>query len=406
MKIAHVVAGSPLRDVANGVRKYVYFIAKAQAELGLEVAIFFLAAEPDTAIPHVLVRGFPPARRPFRVPSELTDEIGRWHPDILHLHSPYFPPNAILARWARRRRLPYVITPHGALSPGEIRQRWYLKLPYKYLFELPALNGAAFVHAVGATENLRGYGVTTPIELAPCGVDASTFPCDLDSRAFAARHPTLDGRRVLFFLGRLDPAQKGLDLLVEAFAAAHLDAAALVLVGPDYRGGRRRLEGLLARLRPSSPVVLLDAVYGTERFEVIAGADVFVDTARWEGMPIAVLEAAAAGRPCLLTPVADPLGRLSQGGGAICVAPRIDAIAEGLRRMCDATAEELGRMGRRARAVAVSEFQWPSSARLLAEAYARHASGARSESRAGARAWSCGAPPYRRNAEGVSGADC
>jgi glycosyltransferase involved in cell wall biosynthesis len=123
-------------------------------------------------------------------------------------------------------------------------------------------------------------------------------------------------------------------------------------------------------LRPSAPVVLLDPVYGTERFEVIAGADVFVHTARWEGMPIAVLEAAAVSRPCLLTPPADPLGRLSQSGGAICVAPRIDAIAEGLHRMCRASAEELARMGQRARAVVVSEFQWPSSARTLAEAYA------------------------------------
>ena len=380
MRVAHVVAGSPLQDVANGVRKYVYFIATAQAQLGLEVAIFFLSAESPTAIPRVLVRGFPPARGPFRVPSELTDEIGRWDPGVLHLHSPYFPPNARLARWARRRGLPYVITPHGALSPGEIRQRWYLKLPYKYLFELPALNRAVFVHAVGAAENLRGYGVTAPIELAPCGVDATTFPSELDTRAFVKRHPILDGRRVFLYLGRLDPAQKGLDLLVEAFTAAHLEAAALVLVGPDYRGGRRRLEGLLARRRPSSPILLLDAVYGTERFEAIAGADVFVNTARWEGTPIAVLEAAAAGKPCLLSPVADPLGRLSESGGALCVAPRVDAIAEGLRRLADADAEALGHMGERARAVAVSEFRWPSSARLLAEAYARHANGVRSES--------------------------
>jgi len=317
------------------------------------------------------------------VPTALIGAIERWDPDILHLHSPYFPANAMLARWARRRRLPYVITPHGALSPGEIRQRWYLKLPYKYLFELRVLNRAAFVHAVGAAENLRSYGVTTPIEVAPCGVDEPPLPWGHDSRAFATRHRTLEGRRVFLFLGRLDPDQKGLDLLVEAFTAAHLDTAALVLVGPDYRGGRRRLQGLIDRLRPSSPVLLLDAVYGTERLEVIAGADVFVNTARWEGMPIAVLEAAAAARPCLLTSVADPLDRLSQAGGAIRVAPRPDAIADGLRWLCGATAEELRHMGQRARAVAVSEFQWTSSARLLAGAYARHLSGAWSESRSG-----------------------
>jgi glycosyltransferase involved in cell wall biosynthesis len=339
------------------------------------VAVFCLTDAPVTPIPHVFVRGFPQARAPFRVPSALLAEIESWRPDILHLHSPYFPPNVTLARWARGRRLPYVITPHGALSPGEIRQLWYLKLPYKYLFERRALNGAAFVHAVGAREDLRGYGVTTDIELAPCGIDLSTVPRDLDARALAARHPALRNRRVFLFLGRLDPAQKGLDLLIKAFSAVQLDAAALVLVGPDYRGGRARLERLLARLRPSAPVLVIDPVYGTERFEVIAGADVFVNTARWEGTPIAVLEAAALSRPGLLTPVADPLGRLSESGGAISVAAAVDAIAAGLERMARTTVDELEAMGQRARAVVAFEFQWLSSARILVDAYARHANG-------------------------------
>jgi glycosyltransferase involved in cell wall biosynthesis len=377
VKIAHVLAGNALLDVANGVRKYVYFMAKAQAELGLHVAVFSLSTEPETPIPGVFVRSFSRARWPFRVPVPLLAEIERWRPDILHLHSPYFPPNVALAHWARRRGVPYVITPHGALSPGEIRERWYLKAPYKHLFELPALNRAAFVHAVGAGEELTTYGVTAPIQLAPGGVDVSTLPRAPMSGALAARHPALEQRRVFVFLGRLDPAQKGLDLLVEAFTAARLDKAALVLVGPDYRGGRRRLGRLLARLQPQSPVLILDPVYGTERLEVLTGADVFVNTARWEGMPMAVLEAAAAGRACLLTPPADPLGRLAQSGAAISVAPRVDAIVAGLRHMSEVSTDELARMGQRARAVVTSDFQWSESARLLAEAYARYANAGR-----------------------------
>jgi glycosyltransferase involved in cell wall biosynthesis len=354
------------------VRKYVYFIAKAQAALGLDVAVFCLTDDRVAEIPHVRVRGFVPVRLPFGVPRALLTEIEGWKPDLLHLHLPYFPPHVTLARWARGCGVPYVVTPHGALSPGEIRQRWYLKLPYKYIFELPTLNNAAFVHAVGAKEDLRRYGVTACVNLVPSGIDPSTVPCDLDRGALAARHPMLRGRRVFLFLGRLDPAQKGLDLLVRAFAAAGLDEAALVLVGPDYRRGRRRLERLLARLRPSVPVLLLDAVYGRTKFEIVAGADVFVHTVRWEGMPNAVLEAAAMAIPSLLTPPADPLGRLSQGGGAICVEPQVGSIAEGLRHMCRATPEDLRRMGARARDLVVSEFLWPKTAQALAEAYARH----------------------------------
>jgi len=373
MRVAHILAGSPSPDVANGVRKYAYFIARAQAALGLEPAVFWLTEESVTAIPDVLTRGFPCSLVPFRVPRALLDQLERWRPDVLHLHSPYFPPNATLARWARRAGIPYVVTPHGALSPGEIWQRWFLKLPYKFLFERRTLNGAAFVHAVGTAEDLSGYGVTVPVELAPCGIDFSTLPADPDCRVLAERHPILEGRRIFLFLGRLDPAQKGLDLLLRAFTAAGLEMAALVLVGPDFRGGRARLERLAARLRPSSPVVILGPIYGREKFDVVAGAQVFVYTSRWEGMAIAVLEGAATGVPCLLTKPADPLDLLSRGGGALSVEPEVGAIAEGFRRMHRASAAELREMGARARQIVASEFSWQRSAGILADAYARHA---------------------------------
>ena len=369
VRIAHALAGTPLPEVANGVRKFVHFMVQAQAALGHDVAVVALSHDPPPTIPQVRVRAFPPSRLPFRVPAALLAELEAWRPDVLHVHSPYYPPNVTLARWARRRRVPYVVTPHGALSPGEIRQRWYVKRPYKHLFELPTLNRAAFVHAVGTAEDLAAYGVTVPVVLAPCGIDPATVPRDLAPGALTERHPELRGRRVFLFLGRLDPAQKGLDLLVRAFAAARLDGAALVVVGPDYRRGRRSLERLLRRLRPSGPVVLREPVYGRERFEVLAGADVFVDTARWEGMPIAVLEAAALGRPCLLTPPADPLGRLSRAGGALAVEPRVESIMEALRELARMPAGELAAMGRRACEIATAEFSWSSSARILTRAY-------------------------------------
>ena len=373
MKIAHVLAGSAGPEIANGVRKYVYFIARALADLGLEPAVFCLTDEPVPAIPGVRARSFRPSLVPFQVPRALFTEIERWRPDVLHLHSPYFPPNATLARWARRSRIPYVVTPHGALSPGEIWQRWHLKLPYKFLFELPTLNGAAFVQAVGSMEYLADYGVTAPVHLAPCGIDVSTVPADLDRGLLAARYPMLHGKRVFFFLGRLDIAQKGLDMLLQAFTAARLERAALVLAGPDFRRGRRRIERLVRDLQPLAPIVLLEPVYGRERLDVVAGADVFVNTARWEGMPMAVLEAAAMAIPCLLTPPGDPLGRLSSVGAAVSVEPEVDAIATGLRRMHGASIAELRRMGERGREIVAAEFQWQRGARILADAYARYA---------------------------------
>ena len=77
----------------------------------------------------------------------------------------------------------------------------------------------------------------------------------------------------------------------------------------------------------------------------------------------------AAGKPCLITREADPLGGLEQGQAAIVVEPSVSSITEGLKR-----ARELGRpalrdMGRRARHVAEASFTWNSIAVRLIEAY-------------------------------------
>ena len=119
------------------------------------------------------------------------------------------------------------------------------------------------------------------------------------------------------------------------------------------------------------PVHFLGPLRGREKFECLAGADVFVHPSRWEGLPHAVLEAAAVGLPGLLTRVADPLGRLSETGAARVVEPSPDAIAAGLRELARLDATELQRMGRRAREVS-REFTWQRAAREMNEAYRRH----------------------------------
>ena len=97
-------------------------------------------------------------------------------------------------------------------------------------------------------------------------------------------------------------------------AQSGLADIALVIAGPDWRGYRRRLERALASRSLSVPVILTDALVGREKIEALVEADVFVHTSRWEGMSQAVLEAAALGRPCLLSRAADPLGRLGESG--------------------------------------------------------------------------------------------
>jgi len=173
------------------------------------------------------------------------------------------------------------------------------------------------------------------------------------------------------FIGRLDSRQKGLDLLLEAFADAALRDATLVLVGPDHRGSRRALTMLASQLDLSSRVIFIDAAFGEDRANLFAAADVFVHPSRWEGVSLSVLAAAAAGKPCLITREADPLGELEQGQAAIMVEPSVSSIAQGLKRATGLGRPVLREMGKRARQVAEACFTWNSIAVRLIQAYQR-----------------------------------
>jgi glycosyltransferase involved in cell wall biosynthesis len=371
VKVIHILGGRPDPDSLNGVEIATYHMARAQARLGLSVGVFAVADSPPSPADGVDGRAFRRHAWRFHAPRGLIAALEATGPDIVHLHSPYFPEHVPVSRWARRAGVPYVVTPHGALSPGELALRWAVKLPYKYLFERSILNGAAFVHALGTHEQLERYGVRSPIVFVPNGVDPRQ-PSPIRHRPLSDAHPALADCTVFFFMGRLEPVQKGLDLLIAAIARTGRTDIALVLAGPDYRGGRRQVAKCIEATGCRGPIVLRDPLVGRDKIEALAEADVFVHTSRWEGMPQAVLEAAAHGRPLLVTTVADPADRLRAMNAAIVVQPTVEAIADGLNRFRDMTPHERADMGERARRVA-TEFTWQRTASALKDAYERYA---------------------------------
>jgi glycosyltransferase involved in cell wall biosynthesis len=166
--------------------------------------------------------------------------------------------------------------------------------------------------------------------------------------------------------------QKGLDLLLRGLAAPMLDGIRLVLVGPDQRGSRRVIEGLVEDMNLSDRVVLWGPAFGRDKFELIAGADFFVHTSRWEGLSFAVVEAMATGKPCLLTPAADPLGLVGRYAAGLVVHPTPDAIATGLQDMAAMDESTLFAAGQRARSIVEQHLSWSRIAEQLADAYATH----------------------------------
>jgi len=371
-------------QTANGVQHAVYCLARAQAQVGESVAVF---SRDDHAVHIVSDGGEPRRRHPIRgeraarsmrerllsrhFERPLADDILAWTPDIVHFHSVHSPQNVALASYLRRAGVPYCVTVHGGLFRSALQRRRLKKAAFSLLFERRYLNEARFIHALTAREGeaLRQYGVKRSIVVVPNGLPPGTDVRPSRPDALYVQYPWLRDRQVFMFIGRMDARQKGLDLLIDAFARAGLRDAALVLVGPDYRGSRRMLTTLADRLGIASQVVFIDAVFGEDRANMFAAADVFVHPSRWEGVSLSVLAAAAAAKPCVITREADPLGHLEREHAAILVDASVESIADGLRRATTLGAEELERMGTRARDVAAAYPKWESIASKVIDAY-------------------------------------
>ena len=382
-------------ETASGVQQAVYCLARAQAEIGQAVAVFSrddhainviaddaenVLADDAESTSHRPITVVPASRTSLwqrllsrHFEQTVARDLLAWRPDIVHFHSVHIPENIALAAHLSAIGIAYCVTVHGALFRAAVRRGWLKKTLFNLVFERRYLNEARFIHALSPdeTESIRRYGVNRPIVVVPNGLPPDSHVLALRPDALYAENPQLRDRRVFMFVGRLDPWQKGLDVLVDAFARAGLPDASLVFVGPDYRGSRRALTTRAERLGISSRVVFIEPAFGQERANLFAAADVFVHPSRWEGLSLSVLAAAAAGKPCLITREADPLGELERAQAAVVVEASLSSIAKGLRQAATLSRQELHTMGTRARHVVETHFSWPAIATKLVEAYRR-----------------------------------
>jgi glycosyltransferase involved in cell wall biosynthesis len=205
------------------------------------------------------------------------------------------------------------------------------------------------------------------------GGAAELLPNAVDTSAFGPARRDAD-RPAIAFVGTICE-RKGLDDLREALLRLEREeritpaSVRVRLVGDARQEG----PGVFERVRDDYAASGLDWVEFTGALppedvrEILATSDVFCLPSHWEGMPISMLEAMAAGAAVVATRVGDIPAVLEDGAAGIVVDVRSpEQLAEALGGLL-ADADGRRRLGEAARAAAVSRYDRRAmTGRLLA----------------------------------------
>ena len=282
-------------------------------------------------------------------------------PDLVVFHEVYRPAYLKIAKNLTKNHIPYIIIPHGELTIEAQKKKWLKKKAANFLLFDKFINGAVAIQCLsGREEEQTRFGRKRFI-----GTNGIPIP-EKEKQSFSE-----DGIRFVY-IGRLDMYHKGLDILVKAVEKEKelllQNHCSLSIYGPDILGRGTELRHLIAETGTGEIIKVFPPVSGEEKEKLLLGADVFIQTSRFEGMPMGILEALSYGIPCAITEgtTLAPLVRESGAGFAsettVCgVAHMIEEIVRD--KAC------LPGMTNAARTIATKHFSWSEVADTTVKKY-------------------------------------
>lgn len=359
MRIVHYA--SSVSQSAGGLFFAVSGLAKAQSVLGADVSIVGGAdatfEEDRSTWGDLSVETFPlRGQGAFHFSPRIARLLVSKRPDILHIHG-IWSETSVYGRIASMFGIPTVCTPHGMLDPWIVGRRPLLKKVHGALFEGPYLRRSA-IHALNESErqSVADYfaPATVPTFIVPNGVD---LPEALPERERAGG----------LYLGRLHEKKQVLELIQHWAGQPVLANTSLTIAGwgdPAYE------EKVARACAATRHIKFVGRAYGDVKAELLARSTWFILPSLSEGLPMAVLEAMAAGCIPIITRACN-LPELVAAGSAVSMLADFtdfDAVAA---RIVDTGADEIAAIRKRV-CHDVQSFAWSNVARRVLDGYAAY----------------------------------
>jgi glycosyltransferase involved in cell wall biosynthesis len=378
MKILQVVPF--FSPVHGGSAIAPYYISRELAKRGHEVTIFTsdykLSREWVQSLRQVKV--YPFKTRLSWAKFYVTPNIMKHsrekikHLDLIHMHNYRSFQNIIVHHYAKKYGVPYVLQAHGSLPRIMVKQR--LKWIYDVFFGYRLLRDASKVIALSQMEAQQYRSMDVPeekIEVIPNGIDLSEFGDLPPKGSFKKKFSIGDDEKIVLYLGRIYKL-KGIDFLIKAYA--HLvknmkfNDVLLVMVGPDD-GYLSEAGSLVGSLGVSGKVLFTGLLAGSEKVSAFVDSSLVVYPCPVESFGLVTLEAAASGKPVIVsnnTPMATIIKK-GKFGFSVKYGD-IDELAEIMGKMLN-NDELLREMGQKGRKFIFGNCDWSNIVTKLKKVY-------------------------------------
>lgn len=296
--------------------------------------------------------------KPFKI-KNLPEPFNK--PDLVIFQETYRIDYLVIYKELIKNGIPYITVPHGELNIEAQRKKYFKKIIANCMFFNRFINKASAIQCLSKREfDNTLFGVKKIITTNGINIPIK-------------RKTTFNNNKIEFiYIGRLDAYHKGLDILIHAIKIDECflkeNNCHFVIYGPDILGRAKVLNDLINSLNVNSLIEVKDAISGDKKEKALLESDIFIQTSRFEGMPLGILEALSYGLPTLVTQgttVGETIeknqaGWVSQNSPESIAKTIIEAVED---------KNKWNLYGNNARLVAINEFSWEIIAKEAIEQY-------------------------------------
>lgn len=218
-------------------------------------------------------------------------------PDIVIIHGVYYYQYISVMKKLNKLNIPYVIVPHGSFTEYALKIKGTTKRILNRLILDKLINNASAVQFLSEGErdmskyNKKNIVVSNGINLP-----------ELNSKKEVTQNDIIK----IIYIGRKDIFQKGLDLLLDGCESIKEylqdNRVCIELYGPDKQGSYEKINTIIKDKKLEGIVKNFPGIFEKEKIEILNSAHAFIQTSRFEGQSVGLLESLSYGVPIIVTP--------------------------------------------------------------------------------------------------------